>query len=72
MVIPTGWFFLSAARDAGPYLLSVAAAGFLYVALADLVPSLRGRMTWKGALLDLLLMALGLATAWLATHSHGE
>ncbi len=65
-----GWFFLSAAREAGPYLLAIAAAGFLYVALADLVPSQRGKSSLAATLLDLLLTVLGVAVTWLATRGH--
>lgn len=66
-----GWFFLSAARGAGPHLLSLAAAGFLYVALSDLVPAQRGRTSLRAAVVDMLLMAIGLAVTWLATRGHG-
>jgi zinc transporter ZupT len=47
-------------QSAGPYLLSFAAAGFLYVALADLVPTQREPSSLPGTLLDLLLTAAGI------------
>lgn len=55
-----GYFFLSEMQGAGPYLLSFAAAGFLYVALADLVPTQREPSSLPGTLLDLLLTAAGI------------
>ncbi len=55
-----GYFFLPAMRGAGPYLLSFAAAGFLYVALADLVPTQREGGSLKATLLDVLLVAAGI------------
>ena len=52
-----GYFFLSRLHAVVPYLLAFAAAGFLYVALADLIPAQRGRTSLAMTLLDLLLLA---------------
>lgn len=65
-----GYFFLSQMHGVGPYLLAFAAAGFLYVALADLVPSQRGRMSLKLTILDLLLVASGIGVIALFAHGH--
>lgn len=65
-----GFFLLSEMRGALPYLLGVAAAGFLYVALADLIPAQRGRTTLPLALLDFLLLGLGVGVVALLSHSH--
>lgn len=65
-----GYYSLSWMRGAGPYLLAFAAAGFLYVALADLVPSQRGRSSILGATLDMLLVAAGIGTIGLLAHGH--
>jgi zinc and cadmium transporter len=56
-----GYFFVSQMRAVGPYLLAFAAAGFLYVALADLIPAQRGRMTLGVTLIDLLLLVAGIS-----------
>ena len=64
------YFFLSQMRAAGPYLLAFAAAGFLYVALADLVPAQRGKMSLGLTLLDLLLVGMGIGVIALVTHGH--
>ena len=46
-----------------PYLLALAAASFLYVALSDLVPGLHGRgQSGLAALRQVLLIGLGMAT----------
>jgi len=55
-----GYFFLSQMHAVGPYLLAFAAAGFLYVALADLIPAQRGKMSLGLTLLDLLLVVTGI------------
>ncbi len=64
-----GYAFLGAIGDAGPYLLTVAAAGFLYVALADLVPAQRAPATLAVTVLDVALTATGIGViAALARH----
>jgi zinc and cadmium transporter len=65
-----GYFFLSPLRDVGPYLLTFAAAGFLYVALADLVPVQRGKTSLRLTILDLVLVAVGIGVIALLTRSH--
>jgi zinc and cadmium transporter len=65
-----GYFFLSQMRAAGPYLLAFAAAGFLYVALADLVPAQRGRMSLGLTSLDLLLVVAGIGVIALVAQGH--
>ena len=44
-----------------PALLPVAAASFLYIAAADLIPELRDRASWR----QLLWLALGVFVVWL-------
>jgi zinc and cadmium transporter len=49
-----------------PYLLALAASSFLYVALSDLVPDLHSRgPTGRSAIRQIVLIALGMATAML-------
>ena len=65
-----GYGFVSQMRNAGPYLLAFAAAGFLYVALADLVPAQRARVGLWLTFLDLLLVATGIGVVALCAQSH--
>lgn len=65
-----GYFFLSGMRAVGPYMLAFAAAGFLYVALADLIPSQRGRTSLRLTLLDLALVVAGIGVIALVAHRH--
>ena len=68
-----GYFFLSRVHEVVPYVLSFAAAGFIYVALADLIPAQRVSGKGKLAVLDLLLLGAGIAViAVIASgHHHG-
>lgn len=65
-----GYFFLSQTRALGPYLLAFAAAGFLYVALADLVPAQRGKTSLGLTFVDLLLVAAGIGAIALIACLH--
>lgn len=66
----TGYLFLSSAQNLGAYLIAFAAAGFLYVALADLVPTQRGKTSLKLTLLDICLVATGIGVIALLSHHH--
>jgi zinc and cadmium transporter len=49
-----------------PYALAVAAASFLYVAVADLIPGLHRRVDVRTSIMQVLLIAAGIgAIAWL-------
>lgn len=45
-----------------PYALSVAAASFMYIGLADLVPGLHGRMGAAKGVWQFAMMIAGMAT----------
>lgn len=49
-----------------PYILGLAAASMIYVAVADLIPSLHKRTELKATLSQVLLITLGIATIGLA------
>ncbi len=51
-----------------PYILGLAAASMLYVAVADLIPSLHKRTELKATLSQVLLIALGVGTILLVGH----
>jgi zinc and cadmium transporter len=65
-----GYHFLSQMRSAGPYLMAFAAAGFLYVALADLVPAQRDRTSLGLTIVDLVLALMGIGVIALCARSH--
>ncbi|MBV8804406.1 MAG: ZIP family metal transporter [Sinobacteraceae bacterium] len=59
------YFGLSKAQAALPYALAVAAAGFLYIAVAGLIPGLHRRADPRTSLVQVLLMGLGVGVvAW--------
>jgi zinc transporter ZupT len=59
------YFGLSKAREALPYALALAAAGFLYIAVAGLIPGLHRRADPRTSLAQVLLMGLGVGViAW--------
>lgn len=51
-----------------PYILAIAAASFIYVAVADLIPSLHKKTDFKDSIQQLSLITLGVITI-LSTHS---
>ena len=53
------YFGLSKAQSALPYALALAAAGFLYIAVAGLIPGLHRRADPKTSLAQVLLMGVG-------------
>jgi len=56
------YYFLAATMDAVPYILAVSAASFIYIAMADLVPSLHRQLGLKQALLQFVLVLAGIGT----------
>jgi len=64
-----GYFALERAQDWVPYIITVAAASFIYIAIADLMPRLKREQQgigWHG-----LLLAAGIAiVVFGASHSH--
>ncbi|HKZ73143.1 MAG TPA: ZIP family metal transporter [Steroidobacteraceae bacterium] len=65
------YFVLRAALDALPYALAVAAACFLYVAVADLIPGLHRRVDLRGSAAQVALIGIGIAViAYAETHAH--
>jgi zinc and cadmium transporter len=59
------YFGLNRAQGALPYALALAAAGFLYIAVAGLIPGLHRRADPRTSLAQVLLMGLGVGViAW--------
>ncbi len=63
------WFALAQAVDLLPYALAVAAACFLYVAVADLIPGLHRRIEPLASVQQVALIAVGILVIVL-TDSH--
>ena len=63
-----GWLALAGAQDALPFALAVAAASFLYVAIASLMPLLHYRRSMDGFLAQTTLLVAGIACIPLVGH----
>ncbi len=64
-----GYFALEMSHSLLPYLLALAAASFIYIAVADLLPNLNRKIKIVDTLSQLGLMGSGVATIWLLEHS---
>jgi len=62
-----GYLWLDSARTILPYALAVAAASFIYVAVADLIPGMHRRTDLRSAAAQILLIAAGIGVIEL-TH----
>jgi len=59
------YFALQSLQSFIPYILGLAAASMLYVAVADLIPGLHKRTELKATVQQVLLIALGIGSIWL-------
>jgi zinc and cadmium transporter len=67
------WFALQPVLGALPFVLAVAAASLLYVAVADLIPGLHRRFDLRSSVAQVALIGLGIAVIGLlenAAHGH--
>lgn len=60
------YFLLARALEALPYALAIAAASFLYVAVADLIPGLHRRVDARTSVQQVALIALGILVIWIS------
>lgn len=61
-----GWLSFTHIAPLIPYALLLAAASFIYIALADLVPTLQTQYRPRDLLVQCLLIACGLGVAWVS------
>ncbi|MCM1129881.1 MAG: ZIP family metal transporter [Alistipes senegalensis] len=64
----TGCYALDRAQSLIPYILALASAGFLYIALSDLIPQMQRRTGPKDSLYQIILIAAGIAVIFIITH----
>ena len=62
------YFALSHVQGWVPSILGLAAASILYVAVADLIPTLHKRTELRATISQLLLIACGVGSIWLAAY----
>ncbi|MFA5924657.1 MAG: ZIP family metal transporter [Methylococcaceae bacterium] len=56
------YFWLAETREAVPYILAISAASFIYIATADLIPSLHRQVALAVSLRQLVLLLAGIGT----------
>lgn len=62
------YFGLSEVQGVVPYLLALAAASMIYVAVADLIPGLHKRTELRATLQQISLIALGVTSVFITHH----
>jgi len=68
-----GYFVVGPWEEIFPYLLVIASSSFVYVAVADLLPQLQRRLSWRETVSQLIWLAAGLAVVLIARgllHAH--
>jgi zinc and cadmium transporter len=68
-----GYFLVGPWQSVLPYLLVVASSSLVYVAVADLLPQLQQRLSWRETLAQVAWLAAGLGLILLAMagrHGH--
>ncbi len=66
------YFLLDLMENIVPYALAVAAASFLYIALADLIPEMHKETKAKESIIQFLLILLGVGIIFIAVSSHSH
>ena len=64
-----GYFLIGPFKDYLPYMMVVAASSFVYVAVADLIPQLQKRLSWRDTLLQLVWLSVGLVMIASIVHT---
>lgn len=64
-----GYYTLGRAQELIPYVLTLASAGFIYIALSDLMPQMQRRSTIRETIPQIVLVAVGIAIIFAITHS---
>jgi zinc and cadmium transporter len=71
-----GYFLVGPWESLLPYLLVLASSSFIYIAVADLLPQLQQRLSWRDTAAQVLWLAAGLGLALLVSgllapgHAH--
>ena len=64
------YFFMSSMTNATPYIMTIAAASFIYIAISDLIPHLQEDVNPKDSFIQISLMLLGIFVIYLIGHGH--
>lgn len=66
------YFLLDMVQEYIPYALAVAAASFLYVSMADLIPEMHKETKPKESIIQFLLILAGVAVIYLSVMNHAH
>jgi zinc and cadmium transporter len=64
------YFFLSKVQEAVPFILAISASSFIYIAIADLVPTLHRQVGLLPGARQIILLLVGIFTIFLFQLSH--
>lgn len=68
-----GYYTLGHVQALIPYVLAIASAGFIYIAVSDLIPQMQRKTTLRDTIPQIILIATGIAIIFIITHSmHGH
>jgi zinc and cadmium transporter len=60
-----GWVLSSFVDHITTYLIPIAAGGFIYIAVSDLIPELRKKSSYSAFVVNFLLLLAGIALMFL-------
>ena len=66
------YFLLDQIQAFIPYTIAIAAASFLYVSMADLIPEMHKETKPKESIIQILMILLGVAIIILSSHEHAH
>lgn len=64
------YFLLDTMQSVIPYVIAIAAAGFLYISLADLIPEMHKKSKPGVSFIQFILVLAGIAIVMLSSHQH--
>ena len=64
------FYFMATVTNLTPYIMSISAASFIYVAVSDLIPHLQEHTNPKDSIIQTLLILAGIYTIYLMSHGH--
>jgi zinc and cadmium transporter len=68
-----GYWLVDQLQDYLPYFLVIASSSFIYVALADLIPQLQKRLSFKQTVAQIIWLALGIVlVTWVSGLAHAH
>ena len=62
------YFLMDQMQFLTPYVMGIAAASFIYIALADLIPDLHHHFSVKESLIQIVLLTAGIFTIYFMGH----